>query len=391
MAATISEKPQRRLLVASLSPGRGGAEEYAKTIALGAAGAGWNVRFAAPDIEPIGPILNQLRVAGVTHIVVPPVSKGRRGQLVAILGFFKAVVSARPHAVLLGLPWPRFAFGQLLTCALLGVPTVVIFHLVPEFSEAMRHEIEPRRRLYDWARTRRQTWIAVSEHVRLVVIQLFGTRDDAVRCIHNGVPLDPAVGAAPRAVDAGARAAVGLTAREFVILSVGRLTPQKGHDQLIRAVGMIAERHPEIRVLLAGDGPDRDQLEELAERLGIAAQVRLLGRVDAPRRLHAASDLFAFPSRYEGTPLAMLEAMAGGLPVLATRFRGVDEVIEDGREGLLVDLGDAAGMADAIETLIADRSRLESMAVRSRSTVERFSQDTMVKETLAVLDRAVSS
>ena len=201
----------------------------------------------------------------------------------------------------------------------------------------------------------------------------------------------PAVGAAPRAVDAGARAAVGLTAREFVILSVGRLTPQKGHDQLIRAVGMIAERHPEIRVLLAGDGPDRDQLEELAERLGIAAQVRLLGRVDAPRRLHAASDLFAFPSRYEGTPLAMLEAMAGGLPVLATRFRGVDEVIEDGREGLLVDLGDAAGMADAIETLIADRSRLESMAVRSRSTVERFSQDTMVKETLAVLDRAVSS
>jgi glycosyltransferase involved in cell wall biosynthesis len=268
---------------------------------------------------------------------------------------------------------------------------VVIFQLVPESGAAMRHEIEPRRRLYRWARARRQTWIAVSEHARSVVVQLFGTTDDAVGRIYNGVPVDPVGDALPSAVDADARGAFGLSADEFVVLSVGRLTAQKGHDQLIRAVAMIAAERPEIRVLIAGDGPERDKLAELVEVLGVQDQIRLLGHVDRPRRLHALADLFALPSRYEGTPFAMLEAMADGLPILAARFGGVDEVVEHGRDGLLVAVGDVPSMADAIETLTTDRARLASMAARARSTVEQFSEKTMVTETLAVLDHAGSS
>jgi glycosyltransferase involved in cell wall biosynthesis len=376
---------RRRLLVASLSPGRGGAEEYAKTIAVGAAVAGWRVTFAAPEIEETRSLIAELRRAGVDHIGVPPVVKRRSGHIPAILGFLAVLVRCRPHAVLLGLPWPRFAFGQLLTCALLAVPTLVVFHAVPEHSENLQRELEPRRRMYGWARSRRQTWIGVSDHVRATVAQLFGAPEAELGRIYNGVELGPGMARARRGVDMDTRRKFGLGPDEFVVLAVGRLSPEKAHVDLINAVGRLVDRYPGLRLLIAGDGQERAALEERVVALGTSERIRLLGHVEDPRELYRAADLFVLPSRFEGTPLAMLEAMASGLPVVTTRFGGAEEIIEQGHDGVLVAPGDPSGLAETIERLMDDRAGLTAMGANGRCTAQRFSQASMVDQTLAVL------
>lgn len=140
---------------------------------------------------------------------------------------------------------------------------------------------------------------------------------------------------------------------EFTVLFLGRLVPIKGVDVLIEALGGATG----MTLLVAGDGPERVRLETLAERHGVRA--RFLGAVDPARRaeLLAAADAFALPSRvladgrHEGLPVALLEAMAAGSPVVATRTGGVPEVVEDGVSGLLVQPDDARALRAALEHL----------------------------------------
>ncbi len=351
---------------------------------------GWKVTIAAPDNEQLRPMLDELHRAGANHVRVPPETTARRGRVPAILGFIVALVRVRPHAVLLALPWPRFAFGQLLACALLSVPTVVVFQLVPADGTGLSRELEPRRRLYRWARSRRQTWIGVSEHARRTVAEVFAAPEQAIGRIYNGVEIRRAPARGSGEPDVDGRRALELSPGDFVVLAIGRLTTQKAHSDLIEAVGLLAERHPQLRLLIAGDGPERPRLEELIARLGISDQVRLLGHVQDPLRLHAVADVLGFPSRYEGTPFAMLEAMASGLPVVAARFGGADEIVEHGRDGLLVDPGGAAALGAAIEDVMGDSPALAAMGASAQCTVERFSQASMVDQTLAALGHAAA-
>jgi glycosyltransferase involved in cell wall biosynthesis len=383
----VRKEPVNRILIASLSPVRGGAEAYAATIASAAARAGWSVSMAAPDTEQMRPLLEQIRADGVTHVRVPAPARRRLDRVRAILGFTAAVIRTRPRVIQLVLPWPRSAFGHLLACALLAVPTVVVFQLVPDDRESLRREIEPRLWLYRWARGRRQSWIAVSDHARDMVAYVFDVPAESIGRIYNGVEVEQD---GSRPSDPDARHALGLDADAFVMLSIGRLHVHKGHADLLSALAVLAPRYPELRLLLAGDGAEHGRLEELAESLGIGDRVQLLGHIEDPRRLHRVADLFVFPSRYEGTPFAMLEAMAGGIPVVATKFGGAEEIIEHASEGLLVGVGDTAGLAAAIEAALDDCAMMTSMAARARLKVRQFSRTSMVDETLAVLDQAGS-
>jgi glycosyltransferase involved in cell wall biosynthesis len=157
--------------------------------------------------------------------------------------------------------------------------------------------------------------------------------------------------------------------------NVARLAPQKDHRTLIEAARLV----PEAEFVVAGDGELRAELERVAR----GARVRFLGeRGDVPEVL-ASLDVFAFPSLFEGLCLAVIEAQAAGVPVVATPVGGIRETVVDGETGLLVPARDPAALAAAIRRLLEDREAARAMAAEARRRVRaRFSVERMVDETL---------
>jgi peptidoglycan/xylan/chitin deacetylase (PgdA/CDA1 family) len=152
---------------------------------------------------------------------------------------------------------------------------------------------------------------------------------------------------------------------------VARLAPEKGVSHLIRAFARIRAARPDTRLVLAGDGPEKAALEELSAQLGVRGSVDFLGYTAAIDRLLTTIDILALPSLTEGVPLAVLEAMAAGVPVVATRVGGLPEILENGAHGVLVPPRDCEALASAIVTLIDDPLRRQSLGARAREAVER--------------------
>lgn len=155
------------------------------------------------------------------------------------------------------------------------------------------------------------------------------------------------------------------------MLLAGRLVYQKGVDLLIRALGEL--QHLAWTLYLVGDGPHRPALEDLASELGIADRVEFKGWLDgdalAPQ--YQDANLFVFPSRHEGMPNAVLEAMASGLPVIASQIAGSEELVVPGETGLLVPSEDIDALREALQTLLPDAARRKMMGAASRQRVEQ--------------------
>ena len=218
----------------------------------------------------------------------------------------------------------------------------------------------------------------------------------ADRIVVNAEMLRPSGGAGrrtdviPSGVDTGrfapgrdreaAKTGLGFVPETALIGTVGRLEPRKGTDTLLDAVAALGAARPDVALVVVGEGPLRGELAARAERLGIAARVRLLGdRADVDDVL-AALDVFVLPSRTEGMSNALLEAMAMALPVVATAVGGTPEVIADGRSGLLVPSDDPAAMAAAIGRVLADPARGRGLGEVARSVVEeRYGARSMVR------------
>lgn len=165
------------------------------------------------------------------------------------------------------------------------------------------------------------------------------------------------------------RRAWGLSAHHVVVLSLGALTVHKGYDVLIEAFARVRARFPTARALLVGAGPLKDSLEAQARRAGVGDVVRLVGPVpydDVPKVL-AAADVYVQPSYDEGIPRATLEAMAMGLPVVASCVGGIPELVQDGVTGILVPPGDPEALAAALEPFLADPGKGRDYGLRARA------------------------
>lgn len=177
----------------------------------------------------------------------------------------------------------------------------------------------------------------------------------------------------------------------FVVGSVGRLEPEKDYEVLLRAFTLARQAHPALQLVLVGDGSLRPYLEALARRLQVAPWVEFAGHQEAVDRWLARMDCFALPSRYEGCSNALLEAMAAGLPVIATRIEGNAEVIEEGLHGKLVPPRDVEAMAGALLEVCRDPVGACAMGARARARVqERFSVARMARETMALYANLLS-
>jgi glycosyltransferase involved in cell wall biosynthesis len=257
-----------------------------------------------------------------------------------------------------------------------GCPAVVQSQHLPYLVSSPR-----KRRAYHHAVEEVDRLIAVSEGLRRSYCRI-GVPEERFATVPNGVaPLSDRIGR-----DA-ARAALGLDPRQPVVLTVGRLTHMKGQWHLVDAVRGLLDRFPDLAVVLVGHGPLRETLEKRAAGLGVGGAVRFTGHRTDARRLLAAADVFVLPSRHEGMPLVALEAMEAGLPVVATRVIGTEEVVEDGVTGALVRPGDPAALGTALGRLLTDPAlrRRQGDAGRRRY-LACFTRERMARDTAAVYE-----
>jgi glycosyltransferase involved in cell wall biosynthesis len=185
------------------------------------------------------------------------------------------------------------------------------------------------------------------------------------------------------------RRSLGIDGRTRVLLSVGRLSKEKGHADLVRAFPQMRESAGPLplRLVLVGEGPERSRIEELCARLGLTDSVTLVGQQDNPDPYYAIADVFVLPSHSEGSPNVLLEAMAAGVPVVATEVGGVPELVCNGSDALLVEQGDIVGLASAASRLLTDRGLRERLVSSARQIISRNTPEAYFRSIVSVFSQ----
>jgi glycosyltransferase involved in cell wall biosynthesis len=229
--------------------------------------------------------------------------------------------------------------------------------------------------------------LAVSRGVRDYLVRQGGLNPAKVRVVANGVDVAAIDAARPGPL---VRRELGLPESSPVIGLVGRLDHWgKGHKELFEAMVSLKERHP-VHALIVGGGRRIDEVRALAASLGLGEVVHFLGpRRDVPDLLNAM-DIFVLPSYSEGVSLALLEAMAAGLPVIATAVGGLTEVVRDGDNGLLIPPRDAGALAEALTRLLKSPDLAKKLGQNARKHVrEHYSLDRLGREINAIYEELV--
>jgi glycosyltransferase involved in cell wall biosynthesis len=319
-----------------------------------------------------GEVAEELGAAGVTVRFVP--LEGRLASLETVRVVRRVAGELRADAVRVvhGYQW-RPALVGAVAARLAGVPIV----------------LASKRSLSGDSRSERRAWRLLGRLVDTITVNADALRVEAVghgvrsdwAVVRNGIDLERFT------VDvdsvAEARRAVGLDPDRPVVGTVGRLDARKGHDDLLRAIERLGACGPAAlpQLVLVGGGPERAALESLAAELEVAEAVRFVGTVTDVRPWLAAMDAFVLPSREEGSSNAALEAMACGRPVVATSVGGTEELIEDGRTGLLVPPRDPAALATALATVLEAPEYAARLGTAARAVVEeRYGVARMVRE-----------
>jgi sugar transferase (PEP-CTERM/EpsH1 system associated) len=253
-----------------------------------------------------------------------------------------------------------------------GVPVVATAHGKNYYGDKWR-----RRAAYRFA-ARHSVMVAVSNDLKRFLTERIGILPRHIRVVHNGIDLHQY---SASETNAAIRAHLGIGTGQRVIGTVGNLFAVKGHTYLLKACKAVVGAYPNILVLIAGEGDQLGALEKEASDLGIAANVRFLGfRDDVPALLHAM-DVFVLPSLSEGLPLAILEALALGKPVVATHVGGIPEVVQDGLTGFLVAPKDPQALAEKILLLLRHPETASDLGRAGRRRVEdAFSIKKMIHE-----------
>ncbi|MEO8454877.1 MAG: glycosyltransferase, partial [Sphingomicrobium sp.] len=155
------------------------------------------------------------------------------------------------------------------------------------------------------------------------------------------------------------------------LIAVGRLSPEKGQAGLLEAFATVSRDHADLRLVLVGDGPEAARLHALAEKLGISGRIRFSGRLSEPDTLReiAAADILVLPSFMEGLPIVLMEAMAMGTAVIASRVAGIPELVEDGKSGLLFTPSNWEELGACMRRLAEDDRLRERLVTRGRAAV----------------------
>lgn len=317
-----------------------------------------------------GRLASELRQLGIDVTVVDEARQGA----ISILAFLTQFLRDRQIDLVHTHRYKDTVLGTI-AAKLAGVPHVI--RTVHGLREPMRGWDHLKFRVYEtldamMLRCFADRVIAVSNRMA-GTLKDEGYRPALVTSIHNGIDLRKVM-AMRRPQDMTRE--LGVDDGTIVFGTVGRLSPVKGHDTFLRAARLILDQEPGARFVIAGGGPLEQQLAELASGLGIDHACRFLGPRADVYDLMSAMDVFVLPSLNEGIPMAVLEAMAVGTPVVASAVGGLPEVVRDRVTGLLVPPADERALADACLELARDRELARRLATEGRRVVEgEFSRD----------------
>jgi L-malate glycosyltransferase len=315
----------------------------------------WNVRVAC--LRNQGAWLD--RVAAAAPCAMFPVGSFRRPGVLRQLGSFVRWCRANRFAVVHAVDMTANIFG-LPAAAVAGVPVRI----------GTRREVNPGRKAVPLLTQR-----AAYECAHVIVAN---ARAAADRLRFERVA-EHKVAVVPNGLDVGRFTVRRVRSPARRVVMVANLRPEKGHDVLIDAASHVLGRFPDARFELVGSGPEHRRLAALANERGVSHAVSFLGHCETVPEQLAGADVFVLPSRSEALPNALLEAMAAGLPVVASAVGGILEVLEEGKTGLLVPAGDSRALADALIRLMGDTALAERLGAAARAHVEtRYSFDRMV-------------
>lgn len=253
---------------------------------------------------------------------------------------------------------------------LAGIPVVATVHGKNYYWECLR-----RRMAYRLV-ARFGRMVAVSKDLKEFLIRHVNIPDDRIFVIYNGIVAKTAEAATGEVV---ALSTLGLDKHTRVICSVGSLYPVKGHEYLIRALPKIVRIYPNLVLVLIGRGEQETVLRQLSKALGVQEHIRFLGFRSDVATILTGIEIFVLPSLSEGLSIALLEAMAAGKPIVASRVGGNPEVVVDGKTGFLVDSRDPKALAERIVELLNDSKKSKELGESGRERVQNcFTIDKMV-------------
>ena len=333
---------------------------------------GERYRFIFLCLDELGPLADELAAEGFTVVNLrrEPGIDWKVARRIRRIYRRESVNLVHAHQYS---PFFYAALGRGLRGWLAGRPRLL-------FTEHGRHYPDHRSRKRVWANRlllrRGDRVTAVGQHIAHLVHENEGISANRVQVIYNGI--DPDRFAPPAGARAAVRQQLGIGEDQPVVLQVARFHPVKDHATAVRAFADARSQCRDAVLLLAGDGEQRGEIEQLAAQLGVRDHVRFLGeRTDVPQ-LMAAADVFLLSSLSEGVSVTLLEAMAAGLPIAATDVGGNPEVIDAGRTGLLAPRGDDAALAAHLVRLIQNPDLRQTMGQAGRERLrEKFTQTQM--------------
>ncbi|HNW93050.1 MAG TPA: glycosyltransferase [bacterium] len=373
--ATSSRSPVLRVLEVQGTSGYGGSEIHTAQIA---AALQTDPRFAVHVvISPGGPISAEMRALGIAVTELPLRSKFSLATQQQLFGIARDFRPDLIHTHIRNADWHGGIVARRLGCR--WVSTI---HDRVNMDCLSRRHHGPAAFVYRHLLMHADALLATAHNLAADTAVQLGCAPERIHVVFNGSA------AIPKHPDQ--RAQFGIAAGIPIIGMIARLSPEKGHAWLLRALTQLPRELP-WRLLLAGDGSLRQALQQQAHDAGLGERILWLGyRRDIPELLHCL-DMLVAPSYREGFGRSVTEALAAGVPVIASQAGGLPEIIEHNRSGLLVPVGDDAALAAALHRLLADpalRARLAAAGHarwREQFTVERFQ-----RETLAALARAVA-
>lgn len=372
---------------------RGGSADNTLLSCIGQRRRGCEVTLAAgPGLTEESPLRAQAEAKGVKLVRVPSLVRAIRPHLdLAALwachrlirkGRFDLVHTHTSKAGIVGRMAARLAGG----CRVVHTPHGHVFY--GYFGPFVT-------RLFVWAERLMARWtdalITLTDREAEEHLALGVGRPGQFVTIFSGVPLPEGPASTPPGDLPARRRALGLPPEGLLIGSVGRLDRVKGHATLVRAFAEVLPRHPGAHLILTGEGEERAAHETLAAGLGVSERVWFLGWRRDVAELLEVMDLFVLPSVNEGMGRAVVEAMAAGLAVVATRVGGVPQMVNDGVTGLLVPPEDPAQLATAIDRLLSRPEEREAMGRAGRSEAPSFSAEAMCERTDALYRRLLGS
>lgn len=354
---------------------------------------GWSPTVCLPEVDGVITVRRDLAAYGIESAPLTAWERFRFDEDLFRQSRRDTLRTIRAHRfarLIIVLPTIEFGGALIDAAAQAGIPTAVLYQLIP-----YRHAFEPlERQIYSWARRQKQVWLTVSQQNRDVLCESLGWNPGAVDVVPNAPlrQIDRADQPEREKRRRALRQELGLPADAFLALTVARLHVQKAHDVLIRAAASLARRHPRVHLVWAGTGEIGDRLKTQVAESGLADRVHMLGhRTDVVETLLPASDVFVLPSLFEGMPFAALEAMAAGLPSVLSDIGPHREIATDGREALLVPVGNSDALANALERLLTNPEVAEAMGAAAHRRINGHAPGASFQRLFESIDRGLGS